>query len=124
MAKPLNETIRHIYVETGQGPETLLNAASDGLAEVVKGVSTHGKSGRVILQIDVRKATAGAMAIKGKVTIKKPEDEPMESLMWPTPEGNLLTEDPAQTKLDFKPVAVESTTMKTIDNQTPVLKTA
>lgn len=108
MAKPLNETIRNIYVETTSGEsQNLLEQASEALAEVVKAVSSYGKSGSVTLKVDVRKATAGAMAVKGKVTIKKPEGEPYEALLWPTPEGNLLTEDPSQSKLDLKPVAVD-----------------
>ena len=32
---------------------------------------------------------------------------PAESLLWPTPDGNLMAEDPRQTKLDLKPIATE-----------------
>jgi hypothetical protein len=32
---------------------------------------------------------------------------PAESLLWPTPEGNLMAEDPRQAKLELKPVAAE-----------------
>ena len=48
---------------------------------------------------------AGAMAVKADVSITKPKGLPPESLLWATPEGNLIGEDPRQTKLDLKAVA-------------------
>lgn len=45
------------------------------------------------------------MAVKADVSITKPKGLPPESLLWATPEGNLIGEDPRQTKLDLKAVA-------------------
>ena len=39
----------------------------------------------------------------------------IESLLFATPEGNLMTEDPRQTKLDLKPIAVETKELKQIN---------
>ena len=35
------------------------------------------------------------------------ENLPPESLLWPTPSGDLMADDPRQTKLELKAVAVE-----------------
>ncbi|MDD2663987.1 MAG: hypothetical protein PHD19_09520 [Dechloromonas sp.] len=39
--------------------------------------------------------------------MNKPKGMPAESLLWPTPEGNLMAEDPRQTTLELKQVAAE-----------------
>ena len=43
------------------------------------------------------------------------ETPAIESLLFATPEGNLMTEDPRQTKLDLKPIAVEAKELKQIN---------
>ena len=56
------------------------------------------------LKIDVKPSTAGALAVKGDVNTKKPKGAPAESLLWATPDGNLVADDPRQTKLEFRVV--------------------
>lgn len=85
-----------------------LDDAAEKLAELVKIVDTTGKPGSITLTISLRKAAAGTLAIKGKVTAKKPAEPEMESLMFPTIDGALLTEDPAQRKLELKPVVEDA----------------
>ena len=46
----------------------------------------------------------GAMLITGKVKLTKPAEEPMEAMLFATPEGNLVADDPHQQKLDLKSV--------------------
>lgn len=99
--RPIIDTLRHI--EGG----VFLDDASDRLAELVKAVDSTGKPGSLTMKIDIRPATKGAKAVRGQTTIKKPAEPPMEVLMFDTPEGNLLTEDPAQSKLDLKPVRID-----------------
>lgn len=99
MPRPILETLHHL--EGG----AFLNDAADGLAEIVKSVDATGKPGKITLEITVRKAMSTALAIKGKVTVKLPPETPLEALMFPTPEGNLMTEDPRQAKLPLAPVA-------------------
>lgn len=74
-----------------------------------------GKAGSITITLKLRKATAGALAVTGSVTVKKPAEPAIESLLFATPEGNLLTEDPRQVKLELKPVAVEAKELKHIN---------
>jgi len=42
------------------------------------------------------------MHITGTVKVSKPAEEPMEAMLFATPEGNLVADDPYQQKLDLK----------------------
>lgn len=102
-ARPITDTLRHI------GGGVFIDTASDKLAELVAAVDTSGKSGRIDLSISVKKATrGGAMILTGKVKVTKPADEPMEAMLFATPEGNLVADDPHQQKLDLKSVPAAS----------------
>ncbi|NIE67443.1 hypothetical protein [Burkholderia sp. Ax-1719] len=98
--RPITDTLRHI------GGGTFMDQASEELAALVSAVDASGKGGTLTLTIAVKKATrGGAMHIAGKVAVKKPGDEPMEAMLFATPEGNLIAEDPRQQKLDLKQVS-------------------
>jgi len=102
-ARPITDTLRHI------GGGVFIDTASDKLAELVAAVDTSGKSGRIDLTISVKKAMrGGAMILTGKVKVTKPADEPMEAMLFATPEGNLVADDPHQQKLDLKSVSSAS----------------
>lgn len=95
--RPITDTLRHI------GGGIFIDTASDKLAELVSAVDASGKSGKLVIEIACKKATrGGAMHITGKVTLKKPAEEPMEAMLFATPEGNLIADDPKQSKLDLK----------------------
>jgi hypothetical protein len=99
-ARPITDTLRHI------GGGVFIDTASDKLAELVAAVDASGKSGRIDLSISVKKATrGGAMILSGKVKLTKPAEEPMEAMLFATPEGNLVADDPYQQKLELKSVA-------------------
>lgn len=97
MARPILETLHHL--DGG----TFLVTAADQLAELVKAVDASGKSGSLTLKIIVRKASSSAMAVRGQITAKLPPENPLEALLFPTPEGNLLTDDPRQSVLPLAP---------------------
>ena len=98
--RPITDTIRHI------GGGVFIDTASDKMAELVSAVDASGKAGKLELAITVKKATrGGAMHITGKVKLTKPAEEPMEAMLFATPEGNLVAEDPHQQKLDLKVAA-------------------
>ena len=99
MPRPLLETLHHI------NNGTFLVDGADKLADLVKAVDSTGKAGTMTIKVTVRKASSTAMAIRGDITMKMPPESPLESLMFPTPEGNLLTEDPRQGKLPLTAVA-------------------
>ena len=50
------------------------------------------------------------MHITGKVKLTKPAEEPMEAMLFATPEGNLVADDPNQRALDLKVAAGASDT--------------
>ena len=98
-ARPINDTLRHI------GGGVFIDLASDKMAELVTAVDQSGKAGKLTLEIKVKKATrGGAMIITGSLKLTKPADEPMEAMLFATPEGNLVADDPRQVKLDLKQV--------------------
>jgi len=108
MSKPINENIRDIRVESEEGDlMPLLDHAGAKFSEVIAAVVANNKAGSLTMKIDVKPSTAGALAVKAEVKITKPKGLPPESLLWPTPEFNLMAEDPRQTKLELKPVAAE-----------------
>jgi len=97
--RPITDTLRHI------GGGVFIDTASDKMNELVSAVDASGKAGKLTLEVLVKKATrGGAMHITGKVTLKKPAEEPFEVMLFATPEGNLIADDPRQSKLDLKRV--------------------
>lgn len=108
MTKPINENIRSVRVETESGDLVpLLDHAGEEFSALIKAIVSTGKAGSLSLKIDVKPSTAGALAVKAGVSTKIPKGLPPESLLWPTPDGNLMEDDPRQNKLDLKPVAAE-----------------
>lgn len=97
--RPITDTLRHI------GGGVFIDTASDKMAELVNAVDSTGKAGKLTLEVKVKKATrGGAMHITGTMKLTKPAEEPMEAMLFATPEGNLVTDDPHQQKLDLKSV--------------------
>ena len=108
MAKPINENIRDVRIENEDGDLIpVLDHAGMKFSELVNAVVSTGKAGTLTLKIGIKPSTAGALAVKADVNVTIPKGLPPEALLWPTPEGNLIAEDPRQTKLDLKPVAQE-----------------
>ena len=98
--RPITDTLRHI------GGGVFIDTASDKLAELVAAVDSTGKAGSIDMKIKLKKATrGGAMHITGTVKLNKPAEEPMEAMLWSTPDGNLVADDPNQQNLDLKQVA-------------------
>jgi len=109
--RPITDTLRAL--RNGH----FLDEASEDLARVVNAVSETGKSGKVTIEISVKRAGQGrnsALSVQATSTVKLPKQPVDDTLMFPTPDGNLLTEDPRQQKLDLKVAAVPSA-----DNLTP-----
>jgi len=77
---------------------------TEKMAELVLAVSEHRKPGRLTLDITIRpmSATGTALIVTDKLTVKLPFKEVAETLMFPTPEGSILVDNPKQSKLDFK----------------------
>lgn len=117
MPKPLNENLKSVRIETEEGDLLpIMDVAGAKFSELINAVVANNKAGTLTLKIAVKPSTAGTLAVKSEINIVKPKGLPAESLLWPTPEGNLLAEDPRQTKLDLKSVAAEpARELKTIN---------
>lgn len=108
MSKPLNENLQAVRIETDEGDLIpVMDFAGQKFADLINAVTAHNKAGTLTLKIGIKPSTAGTLAVKAECNVNKPKGMPAESLLWPTPEGNLLAEDPRQTKLELKPVTTE-----------------
>lgn len=118
MAKPLNENLKSVHVETEDGDlMPIMDVAGIKFSDLIKTVADLKKPGKLVLTLDVKASTAGTIAIKADVKVTKPKGMPAESLLWPTVEGNLMAEDPRQTKLDLKQVQAEpARELRTVSN--------
>lgn len=97
MPRPITDTLRNI--QNG----ALIDDASDKLRELLLAVDSTGRAGKLTIEIAVSKLTrGGAVQIKGKARVTLPADAPPEGIFWVSPEGDALTEDPNQQKLDLK----------------------
>jgi hypothetical protein len=112
--RPITDTMRHM--RSGQ----FIDDASTKLAEIVNAVDITGKPGKLTIEITVKKVgRAGALELVDKVSAKVPHEAPITTLMFPTPEGNLMTSDPRQQALELQVVPIP-----TGDSITAIHKTA
>lgn len=96
--KPITDVMR--LLNSGQ----FVDDATKALAEAIAATTETGKGSEVKLTIKLKKAPRGtnALYVSTDVNVKLPKQEEAATIMWPTPEGTLLNEDPAQGKLDLK----------------------
>ena len=105
MKKPIHENLDAVRVENDEGDLIpVMDYAGQKLSELVSAIETHNKAGVLTMKISIKPSTAGALAVKAEVAIKKPVGAPPEALLWATPEGNLVADDPRQQKLNLKAV--------------------
>jgi len=97
--RPITDTLRQLR------GGVFLDEASDELNRVVNAVSDTGKAGKLVLELSIKKATrGGAMIITDKIKATVPEEGPLETMLFATPEGNLVEQDPRQHNLALKEV--------------------
>lgn len=97
MANSIEETLRHL-----RGGHLLADLQED-LAKVVQAVDATGKAGKLTLTLTIKKVSrSGALEVLDKITSSAPEEAPLTTLMYPTPEGRLAPSDPRQQALDLK----------------------
>lgn len=88
-----------------------MDEATTALNDVVSAVSETGKGGHIVLKIAIKpNGRSGTLNVSHDITSKIPQGEKVTSVMWSTPEGDLLASDPRQKSLDLKtvPAAVAS----------------
>lgn len=98
MQRPFNDTFRDI--EHGH----LMDELTDLQQQLVTAVSNTNKPGKITIELNYKPEGQGQLTIKATVKSKIPEPARGSSLFFMTPEGNLLREDPRQTKLPLRSV--------------------
>ncbi|MDR3353352.1 MAG: hypothetical protein LBO00_10220 [Zoogloeaceae bacterium] len=115
MSKPLNENLTSVRVETEDGDLLpIMDVAGTKFSELINAVASYQKAGTLTLKIAIKPSTAGALAVRADVSITKPKGLPPESLLWATPEGNLLAEDPRQLKIELTRITEQERALKVI----------
>ena len=105
--RPITDTLR--LLDGG----AFLDQASEWLSKLVKGVEETGKSGRLVITLDLKQVSGGAISITPTVATKVPEPKPDSTLLWATVEGNLSIDNPHQQKLDLRAVEQPKGELKT-----------
>jgi len=120
MARPITDALRHLR------GGVFLDEASEALASLVQSVNETGKPGSITLKLDLKRVSrSGAIAIRDSIILKGPKEEPMETMLFSTVEGNLVAEDPHQMKLSLKQVTTATVDTKSLDaTVTPPLAVA
>ncbi len=113
--KPIHDNLKAVRIEDDDTGDLLplLDYAGQRFSDLVKAVVDTNKSGSITLKIIVKPSTAGALAVKPEVRVIMPKGCPTEALLWPTPDGNLVSEDPRQSKLELRPVPGAPRELKT-----------
>lgn len=118
--KPIHENLRDVRIEDDDTGDLMpvLDYAGQRFSALIQAVSETGKAGNITLKVTVRPSTAGAMAVKPEVRVTLPKGLPAEALLWPTPDGNLVADDPRQQKLELRAVtSSQITELKKTTNQ-------
>ncbi len=95
-----------------------LDELSETLHECVEASRETGKVSTLTLELKIKPHGAtGQYELSEKIKSKIPEGERGVTLMFGTPEGNLIREDPRQTKLDLREVPNDKPAeLKTVAN--------
>lgn len=111
--RPFFDTARDI--RRGQ----FLEDCADELNRVVAAVEETGKPAKLTIEIAIKPAggkAQGAIILSDRIKAKLPELPAGDTILFVTPENNLVATDPRQNKLDLKevpPAGVTSANLKT-----------
>lgn len=108
-ARPFFDTVRDLR----RG--SFIDECADELQRVVTAVEETGKPGKLVIEIAVAPASKGQGAVKvaDKITAKLPALPAGETIMFVTPENNLVANDPRQSSLELKSVDSPSAALRT-----------
>lgn len=79
---------------------------SEKLHDLVEAVGRHTAPGKLTLEISLKPKGDGEMMAFAKFKLKAPERDTLESIMFATPENNLIASNPNQPELFPTPVKV------------------
>lgn len=80
---------------------------SQELADTLEAVNSTQKVGTVTLVLKIKPEGDGMYSIKEEIKSTQPQLPRGQSIFWGTPEGNLVTSDPAQGDLELKQVSTQ-----------------
>lgn len=110
--KPFTDTIREI--NGGKFAEEL----NEALQELVLAVRDVGKAGVLIkVEIKLKPTRGGAFEIEHDFTVKSPDFERPSDIMFPTADGSLVRNNPAQAALDLRAVEAPSGPIREVVDQ-------
>lgn len=107
MQKPFTDTL--VALRFG----TLNDDLSEALNELVTKCDATGKGGELKLTIKLKPGKGGQIEVFDDIQVKAPKEERGSSIMFATPEGNLIREDPRQLSIDG---------LRTVDMETGELR--
>ena len=109
--KPITDVLRSLR------GGVLIDDATTALAAIVTATMESGKPGKVTIELTINKmGRTGAVIVRDKLTVKMPKEEQLETIMYASPEGSLLTQDPRQATLELRDVTAIDIPMKEISN--------
>ena len=82
----------------------LVDELTTALQHLVGVCADTGKKGSLTLKLTLQPGKAGQIEIHDELAVKEPKQEKGTSIMFATPEGNLVREDPRQKKLALEVV--------------------
>lgn len=95
-----------------------LEDCADEMHKVVKAVEETGKAAKLVIELTVKPASKGqgAVVLSDKVKAKLPELPVGETILFVTPENNLVANDPRQKEMELKAVdAPAASQLKTVN---------
>ena len=108
MPRPITDTLR--LLDEG----AFLDRCSDQMAALVRGVEETGKAGKLVITLEVKRGTKGAMLIRPDSVVKVPEAKLEPTMLWATADGDLTVDNPKQQKLDLRQVDPATGELRTL----------
>jgi len=106
--RPITDTLR--LLDEG----AFLDRCSDQMAALVRGVEETGKAGKLVITLEVKRGTKGAMLIRPDSVVKVPEAKLEPTMLWATADGDLTVDNPKQQKLDLRQVDPATGELRTL----------
>lgn len=78
----------------------------EDLQTLVSSCITLGKKGKLVITLAVEPNSFKKLAIKPKIDLRAPKVETVQSILYATEKGQLLTRDPDQMEMDLKVVSM------------------
>lgn len=94
-----------------------LDDCSEQLQKAVAAVDETGKAAKLVIELTIKPASKGqgAFIVADKVQAKLPQLPIGETIMFGTPENNLVANDPRQKEIAFKAVDTSTGELKTVN---------